>query len=80
MGVGRLPASGTLKYLDGVDIRMNVPDHPPPHFHAELGGDEVIINLDAAAPYIEWGSLPRGKLRQVMDWCSFSSEIGPLSQ
>ena len=39
----------TIAVVDGVKIQMFYADHTPPHFHASIGGDEVLIaiaNLD----------------------------------
>ena len=33
----------------GIVIRMYFNDHQPPHFHAEYGGKEVIVNIDTLA-------------------------------
>ena len=33
----------------GIVIKMFFDDHAPPHFHAQYGSDEVIININALA-------------------------------
>jgi hypothetical protein len=30
----------------GIVIRLYFDDHPPPHFHAEYGEDEALININ----------------------------------
>jgi hypothetical protein len=56
----------TIAIVDGVKIQMFYADHGPPHFHAVIGADEVLIairNLDVIR-----GSLPRARLRRVVAW------------
>ncbi len=56
----------TLAIVDGVKILMFYNDHIPPHIHAILAEDEVLIailNLDVIR-----GSLPPAKLRRVIAW------------
>ena len=56
----------TIAIVDGVKIQMFYNDHAPAHFHATLGGMEVLIairNLD-----IIRGVLPPAKLRHVLVW------------
>ena len=56
----------TIAVVDGVKIQMFYADHTPPHFHASIGGDEVLIaiaNLDVIR-----GSLPPARLRRILAW------------
>jgi hypothetical protein len=58
----------------GIVIRMYYDDHNPPHFHAEYGSGNIIIEIEtlsilagALAPralglVIEWGTLHRAEL------------------
>ncbi len=58
----------TIAIVDGVKIQMFFNDHAPPHFHAILGGDEMLVaisNLDVIR-----GSLPSAKHRQVLQWAA----------
>lgn len=60
----------------GITVAINFADHPPPHFHAEYGGDEILIEIDtlavyrgtirrrALAPVLEWSALHRAALRR----------------
>jgi hypothetical protein len=42
-------------------------EHPPPHFHAEVGDDEAVI-LIATGQLIE-GRIPNAALSKVQLWC-----------
>ena len=58
----------TIAVVDGVKIQMFYNDHTPPHFHATLAGEEVLVsirNLDVIR-----GSLPSAKLRHVLAWAN----------
>jgi len=50
----------------GIIIRMYPTDHPPPHFHAEYGEYEALI--DIAEGEILAGSLPARALKLVKEW------------
>ncbi|MDI6793388.1 MAG: DUF4160 domain-containing protein [bacterium] len=49
----------------GITIFMNFNDHNPPHFHAEYGGYQIIVEIESGV--IE-GKFPRRALRLVMEW------------
>lgn len=63
----------------GIVIKVYYRDHPPPHFHAEYGGDEAIIGIDsltvlagklsprATGLVLEWASLHQAELRAVWE-------------
>jgi hypothetical protein len=56
----------TIAVVDGVKIQMFYEDHTPPHFHATIGGEEILIailTLDVIR-----GSLPPAKHRRVLTW------------
>ena len=55
-----------IAMVDGVKIQMFYNDHTPPHFHATLGGDEVLIAISGLD--VVRGSLPPASLRRVMAW------------
>lgn len=52
-------------------------DHPPPHFHAEYGSDQMVVDIDtlaviagripprATGMVAEWASLHQAELRHV---------------
>jgi hypothetical protein len=50
----------------GIVIKMFFDDHNPPHFHAEYGGEEAIIEIATLA--IIAGSLPARALGLVTEW------------
>jgi hypothetical protein len=56
----------TIAVVDGVKIQMFYDDHAAPHFHAIIGGHEVLIVIDSVD--ILRGSLPPVKLRLVQAW------------
>ena len=52
----------------GIVVRMYYRDHPPPHFHAEYGGDQIIIEVGTLA--VIGGRLPPRATGMVMEWAS----------
>ena len=52
----------------GIVIRIFYDDHNPPHFHAEYGEHEVLVNINTLA--ILSGSLPARALGMVTEWAS----------
>lgn len=52
----------------GIAIYLYYNDHPPPHFHAEHAGDEVLI--DIATLEIIRGGLRRRALGLVLEWAA----------
>lgn len=54
----------TIAIVDGVKIQMFYNDHPPPHFHATLAGEEVLVSIRSLD--VIRGSLPSNKLRSVL--------------
>ena len=56
----------TIAIVDGVKIQLFYNDHGPAHFHAIIGGEEVLIAIRTLE--VRRGALPPGKLRQVVDW------------
>ena len=52
----------------GITIRMYYNDHAPPHFHAEYGGDEVLVAIDSLA--VVAGGLPPRATGLVMEWAA----------
>ena len=53
-------------------IRMNYNDHPPPHFHARYGSDNVAIEI-AALSVIAGNMAPRA-VGLVMEWAATHRE------
>ncbi len=52
----------------GIVIRMYFDDHNPPHFHAEYGADQAVIEIDSLA--LIAGRLPARALGLVMEWAA----------
>lgn len=52
----------------GIVIRMFYNDHPPPHFHAEYGEHEALIEIESLEVYA--GSLPGRALGLVREWAT----------
>jgi hypothetical protein len=52
----------------GIVIRIFYDDHNPPHFHAEYGEYEILININSLA--ILSGALPARALGMVTEWAS----------
>lgn len=49
----------------GIIIRMYYRDHAPPHFHAEYGDYELVVQIENG---VVEGRFPRRALRAVMEW------------
>jgi len=62
----RLADMPTIAIVDGVKIQLFYNDHGPAHFHAIIGGEEVLIAIRSLE--VLRGTLPPGKLRHVTDW------------
>lgn len=52
----------------GIIIRMFFDDHLPPHFHAEYGEDEILININTLS--VISGKLKARALGLVMEWAA----------
>jgi hypothetical protein len=50
----------------GIVIKMFFDDHAPPHFHAQYGSDEVIVNINTLA--VVAGKIPPRAMGLVMEW------------
>ena len=57
----------TISYFFGIQIRMYVGDHPPPHFHVLYQGETFTFSL--AGEPLE-GNLGRTARRLVQEWAS----------
>ena len=58
----------TISIVDGVKIQIFYNDHNPPHFHAVLAEDEVLVVINSLE--LIRGSLPAAKLRRILDWAA----------
>ena len=36
----------TISMFRGLKVFINWDDHNPPHFHAEYGGEEILVRID----------------------------------
>lgn len=52
----------------GIAIKMYYNDHAPPHFHAEYGSYEMLVEIQSRAVYAGW--LPSRATALVMEWLS----------
>ncbi|MBM4084540.1 MAG: DUF4160 domain-containing protein [Planctomycetes bacterium] len=52
----------------GIVIKMFFGDHPPPHFHAEYGGDMTVIDIHSLT--VLSGRIPPRALGMVIEWAS----------
>ncbi len=52
----------------GIVIKMYFDEHPPPHFHAEYGEQEALIDIHTLA--IISGQLSPRALGLVMEWAA----------
>ncbi len=75
----------------GVSIKMYYNEHAPPHFHAEYGDDEVLINIytlgviqgkmtsRALGLVVEWASLHQNELGQVWERARNQEPLGKIA-
>ncbi|GAB4488853.1 MAG: DUF4160 domain-containing protein [Saprospiraceae bacterium] len=56
----------------GIIISMYFNDHNPPHFHAQYGEDECLIEIGTLA-VIE-GKIPSRALGMVIEWATLHKE------
>jgi len=52
----------------GIVVRMYFGDHNPPHFHAEYGDFEALVEIETLA--ILRGYLPRRAMALVLEWAA----------
>ncbi|GIW93206.1 MAG: hypothetical protein KatS3mg110_1247 [Pirellulaceae bacterium] len=52
----------------GIVIKMYFGDHPPPHFHAEYGEHQAVIDIRTLV--VIGGHLPPRALGLVVEWAS----------
>ncbi len=52
----------------GIVIKMYFDDHNPPHFHAEYGSEEALVDINTLA--LLAGHLPPRALGLVAEWAS----------
>jgi hypothetical protein len=62
----------TVSTFYGITIRINVPDHNPPHFHAYYGEQIAVINIRTGMLMV--GTLPNRCLKLIEEWRSLHQE------
>ena len=60
-----------ISFFLGIAIYMYYKEHAPPHFHAEYGDFEVIIEIESG---IVSGRFPRRALNIVLEWSILHKE------
>ncbi len=75
----------------GIIIKMYFDEHPPPHFHAEYGEQEALIDINTLAIIsgqlspralglvMEWAALHRDELRQVWERARNKESLGKIA-
>ncbi|HYG64388.1 MAG TPA: DUF4160 domain-containing protein [Thermoanaerobaculia bacterium] len=56
----------------GIIIRMYFDDHAPPHFHAEYGEREILMDINTLA--VIAGKLPPKAMGLVVEWATLHQE------
>lgn len=56
----------------GIVIKMYFDDHQPPHFHAEYGSDECLIDIRNLSVFA--GRLPPRAMGLVVEWAVLRRE------
>ncbi len=56
----------------GIVVKIFYSDHAPPHFHAEYGEHEVLVEIETLTIYR--GSLPPRALGMVLEWATLHAE------
>jgi hypothetical protein len=61
----------TISRFYGIVIYMNYREHPPPHFHARYGEQEVTIEIETG---IVTGKMSRRALQMIFTWLEMHQE------
>jgi hypothetical protein len=56
----------------GIKVLMYWNDHLPPHFHAEYGGNRIIV--DILNGVVIKGIFPFKQLKMILAWCEIHRE------
>lgn len=56
----------------GIKIMMFWNDHIPPHFHAQYGGNKILVDIASGA--VIRGVFPFKQLKLVLAWCEIHRE------
>jgi len=74
----------------GIVIKMFHNDHRPPHFHAEYGGDQILVTIDtlsviagklrprATGMVMEWAVEHQDELRQLWEQARRQEPLGQI--
>lgn len=62
----------TIALFYGIRINMYWNDHSPPHFHAQYGDDEALVDIGVGV--VISGYLPRRALRLVLAWTELHAD------
>jgi hypothetical protein len=57
-----------LSQFYGIIIKMYYNDHNPPHFHAEYGSSQIVVDVNTLA--VIGGRLPPRATGLVMEWAA----------
>jgi hypothetical protein len=57
-----------LSRFYGIVVKMYYDDHPPPHFHAEYAGREMLVNIVSLVSI--HGSLSPRATGMVLEWAA----------
>jgi hypothetical protein len=58
----------TVAVIDGMKVQFFPNEHPPPHFHVVFAEYRALVRIDTMTVW--QGSLPRNKLRRIMEWAT----------
>lgn len=52
--------------VEGVSIYIYADDHPPPHVHARMAGEDMMV--DIVSGHVLRGDIPPAKKQAVLTW------------
>lgn len=61
-----------LSRFYGIVIKMYYNDHNPPHFHAEYGGDQMVVDIGTMA--VIGDRIPPRATGLVMEWAALHQD------
>jgi DNA polymerase/3'-5' exonuclease PolX len=65
-------AMPTICMFRGIKVYINWREHQPPHFHAEYGGQEVIVSIHDIE--VLEGDFPNKQLKMLLGWAALHQE------
>ncbi len=63
----------TIQTIDGIKINIYFNDHNPPHFHAEINGEEELIKIENLETLK--GGIPKTKRKKVTLWAATNQQF-----